>query len=101
MTKEQINRVAACSSGTIAIALDTHLYKDVDAFTQWLYRPLISKNRSIINKDILWGELAAWGDNLLIALKNAVICYKKYYLNRSTISISPVAFFPAKKKSMS
>ena len=83
MTKEQIKQVANCSSGTIAKALDTNLYKDVDDFIRWLYKPLVHKSRTPNNEHILWGELAAWGGNLLIALKNAVLCYKKHYLHNT------------------
>jgi hypothetical protein len=77
MTKNQINLVASLSSGTIANVLRSNLYKDIDAFINWLYEPLAKDKEGNV---ILKGELAAFGENQLIALKNAVICYYKFYL---------------------
>ena len=71
MNREQINQIATMSSGTIGKALDTDSYQKIDDFIQWLYRPLIGK--------IVWGELAAFGENLTIALSNAVKVYKRHF----------------------
>ena len=74
MTKEQLQQIATMSSGTIGEALGTNLYEDIDQFTQWLFRPLI--------KDIMWGELASFGENLTIALSNAVKVYNRHFVGK-------------------
>ena len=71
MNIEQINEISSLSSGTIGNALKTNKYTEIDSFIKWLYKPLIN--------DILWGYLPAYGDNCLVALHNAITCYKKYY----------------------
>ena len=77
MTKQEINEVATLSSGTIGNILNTNRYEDIDNFVSWLYKPMIG--------DIFWGELAAFGENVLIALGHAVTVYKRHYLSKSKI----------------
>ena len=74
MTKEQIQKIATMSSGTIGKALDTHLYNEIDKFIQWLFRPL--------DDGMICGQLVSFGENLSIALSNAVKVYNRHYRRR-------------------
>ncbi len=74
MEIKQLNQIATMSSGTIGNALNSDSYSEIDQFTQWLFRPLIG--------EVVWGELAAFGENLTIALSNAVKVYERHFLGK-------------------
>lgn len=73
MTIIELRDVLSLSSGTIGKELKTHLYSDVDRFIRVMSQSLIG--------DILKGQLAAYGDNVLMGLKHAVICYNRHFRN--------------------
>ena len=62
MTASQIREVANTSSGTIAAAIGDNRYSEIDRFTRWLHDS---------------GDFVAFGDNALIALRNAATFYRR------------------------
>ena len=61
------------SSGTIGNVLETSSYNEIDRFCNAMMKPLA--------KDLTWGNLAAFGENELIGLKNCIFIYKRYMTN--------------------
>lgn len=74
MLREHLIELSNLSSGTIARLTGLTSYEDQDRFINWLFKP-ISKSINILN-----GELADLGPNLLFGCQNAFKIYKRYKL---------------------
>ncbi len=61
MTRDQINQVVQCSSGTIAHMTGIRTYTEIDGFVNW-----VCEN----------GEQISYGANAMAALYNAALGYK-------------------------
>lgn len=70
MTLEQLRAVGLLSTGTIARALGTTSYREIDLFIAWLFRPLGG------GCDKLKGETLAFGVNATDALYKSAKLYK-------------------------
>lgn len=62
MTLQQIREVARLSDGTIARAIGSPLYSNIDLFTEWLFER---------------GNVISYGENALIALYHAAKAFKR------------------------
>ena len=72
MTIAQLIEVGSLSSGTIAKALGSCEYSEIDKFVEKLFTPILK------DPDILFGSIVSYGDNVLTALDNAVKVYNRH-----------------------
>jgi len=76
MTVNDLIEISTLSSSLILLKLNSDKYEDMDHFINWSFSTLMPKTEK--DNEVLNGELANFGNNLIEGLNNLILVYKRF-----------------------